>query len=175
MSGSGREDLPDIREWSGGPPGYPGVVGRPSRISRSGQETPRMSLCGWEALPDVREWWEALPVVREWSVGSSGCLGVVGRPSRLFGSGRETPRMSVCGWETLLDVLEWSGAPPRYPGVVGRPFRMSESGREAPRMSVCGQEALPDIQEYPGCPCVVGRPSRMSGGGREHLPDIREW
>ena len=30
MSGSGREVRPDVREWSGGPPVYPGVVGRPS-------------------------------------------------------------------------------------------------------------------------------------------------
>ena len=44
MSGSDREALPDVREWLGGPPGYPGVVGRLSRMS------------GWgrEALLDVR-------------------------------------------------------------------------------------------------------------------------
>ena len=46
ISGSGRESLPDIREWSGVPPGYSGVVGRSSWISRS----------GWEAIPDVWEW-----------------------------------------------------------------------------------------------------------------------
>ena len=45
MSGSGRETLSYVRERSGGPPGYPGVVGR----------TFRMSLNGREALPDVRE------------------------------------------------------------------------------------------------------------------------
>ena len=75
MSGSGREVLPDIREWSGGPPGcpgllgssyrfrydsteFPGVVGRPSRMSGSGRET--------------------LPGVQEWSGGSPGGPGVVG-------------------------------------------------------------------------------------------------
>ena len=43
---SGREALLDVREWSGGPPGFTKVVGRASRMS------------GWsrEAHPDVREW-----------------------------------------------------------------------------------------------------------------------
>ena len=71
MSVSGREALPDVQEWSGGPfgcpggpPGCPGVVGRLSRMSRSGQEAFRMSESGGrpnrmsgssrEALPDVR-------------------------------------------------------------------------------------------------------------------------
>ena len=44
--GSGRETLPDFREWLRGPPGGPGVIGRPSR--RFG--------CGREGLPEVREW-----------------------------------------------------------------------------------------------------------------------
>ena len=46
MSRSGREALPDDREWSGVPPEYLGVFGRPSWMTQSGQE----------ALPDVREW-----------------------------------------------------------------------------------------------------------------------
>ena len=45
MSGSGRESLPDVLEWSGGPPGCPGVVGKTSRMSGSGREI----------LLDVRE------------------------------------------------------------------------------------------------------------------------
>ena len=45
MSGSGRGNLPDVREWSGGPPRCSLVVGRPFWLSRSGRE----------ALPDVRE------------------------------------------------------------------------------------------------------------------------
>ena len=45
MSCSGREALEDVLEWLGGPPGCPGVVGRPSRMSGSGRE----------ALPDVQE------------------------------------------------------------------------------------------------------------------------
>ena len=39
----------------------------------------------------------ALKDVREWSGVPSGCLGVVGRPSR----------MSVSGREALPDVLKW--------------------------------------------------------------------
>ena len=56
MSGSGREALSDVWEWSGGPrgfagvverpPGCPGVIGTPFRMSRSGRE----------ALPNVQEW-----------------------------------------------------------------------------------------------------------------------
>ena len=45
MSGSGREVLPDVREWSVGPPESPGVVGRTSLMSGS----------GLEVLPKVRE------------------------------------------------------------------------------------------------------------------------
>ena len=51
------EPLPDVREWFGGPPGYPGVVGSPSRMSGSGRE--------------------ALPNVWEWLGGPPGCPGVV--------------------------------------------------------------------------------------------------
>ena len=39
MAGSGRETLPYVREWSGGLPGCPGLVGRPSRMSEIGRET----------------------------------------------------------------------------------------------------------------------------------------
>ena len=45
MTGSGRESLTDVREWSGGPPGCLGVVERPSRMSGSGRK----------ALPDIWE------------------------------------------------------------------------------------------------------------------------
>ena len=53
------KDFPDVREWSGGPPECPGVVGRPSRMSK----------CGRVALTDVRQW--------------------SGWPSQMSGSGRE--------------------------------------------------------------------------------------
>ena len=94
MSGNGREALPDVREWSGGPPGCPGVVGMPSRMSRS----------GWEALPENREWSGGLPDVWECLGGlprcpgvvgrPPGCLGVVGRLSQMSESGKEACRMS---------------------------------------------------------------------------------
>ena len=60
MYGSDWEALPDVREWSGIYPGYPGVVGRPSQMSGNDRD----------ALP--------------------GCLAVVGRPSRMSGSCRKT-------------------------------------------------------------------------------------
>ena len=56
MSGSGREALPDVREWSRGSLRIPGVVGRASRMSGSGQEALTMSRSGWESLLDVRQW-----------------------------------------------------------------------------------------------------------------------
>ena len=77
MSVSSPAVLPDVCEWSGGPPGCPGVVGRPSWIAGSSQEV----------LPDVQEWSGVLLDVQEWSGGNhgwsggpSGCPVVVGRP-----------------------------------------------------------------------------------------------
>ena len=49
---------------SGRPRRYLEVVGRPSRISGSDQEAPRMSGRGRKALPNVRG---ALPEIWEWS------------------------------------------------------------------------------------------------------------
>ena len=63
MFGSGREVLPEFREWSGGPPRCPGVVGRPSRMSGSGREI----------LLEVREWLGGTPGCLEWSGGPPGC------------------------------------------------------------------------------------------------------
>ena len=98
MFGSGWEALQDVRKWSGGPPGCPGVVGRPSR----------MSGCGREALSDVRE---TRPDVREWSEGSLVRPAVFRMPSRMSRIGRE--------------------APPGCLGVVERPSQMSRSVRVA--------------------------------------------
>ena len=64
ISGSDREALPDVREWSGDSPGCLGEVGIPSLMSGSGRET----------LPDVGEWSERPPGVREWSRGPPRCL-----------------------------------------------------------------------------------------------------
>ena len=63
MSGTGPEALPDVRVWSGYPPRFPRVVGRPFRMFGSGCEALpvvrrpfRMSGSGREAFPNVREW-----------------------------------------------------------------------------------------------------------------------
>ena len=68
MSGSGRGPIPDICEFSGDLPKFAGVVGSPSRKSRSGRE----------ALPNVRE---ALPNVQEYLKYPLRFTGVVGRSS----------------------------------------------------------------------------------------------
>ena len=61
-SRSGRESLPEVLEWSRGPPGGPGVVCRLFR----------RSMCGREAHPEVLEWSRVSP----------GDPGVVRRPTR---------------------------------------------------------------------------------------------
>ena len=81
MFGSGWKALPEVREWSEGPRGCPGVVRRFSQMSKS----------GLQALPDVRV---ALPNIWELSGDRSGCPGVVGKSSH----------MSVSGWEAYPDV-----------------------------------------------------------------------
>ena len=78
MSGCSRESLPNIREWLGGPPGYPGAVGRHARCPGVVKWLSRMSGSGQEALPDIREW----------SGDPHGYPEVAGRP----------PRLSMCGW-----------------------------------------------------------------------------
>ena len=75
MSGSGREVLPEVREWSGCLLGCPGEVGRPFQNSWSGREASRMSRIGGDAHPDIREW----------SGGPPGSPRVVGRSSRMSG------------------------------------------------------------------------------------------
>ena len=52
MSGSGREALHDVRKWSGGPTGYPGVILIPFRMSG---RTSRMPGSGREAHQEVQE------------------------------------------------------------------------------------------------------------------------
>ena len=63
MSGSGRKAILNVREWSGGYPGCPGVVGSlPGCPGVVGRHT-RISGSGRVALSDVREWLEVLPGV----------------------------------------------------------------------------------------------------------------
>ena len=112
--------------------------------------------------------WESLSFVREWSGGHSGCPEVLGRPSRMSGSGRETipdfRKLSgvslevfkflpdVWGWrQALLDVRQFMGdrpgclgGPPGCPGVVGRPARKFGS---LYRMSESARETLSDVRE----------------------------
>ena len=107
-----REDLPDVRQLSGGPPNFrewlkdfprcPVVVGWLFQMFGS----------GLESLPNVRG---ALPDVREWSVGPPGCPGVVGWPSRMSGRCRESLPDVWEWWEAFSDVREWLGDPPEYP------------------------------------------------------------
>ena len=78
MFGSGREVLPDVRDWAKGPFRRPGVIGSPSRMFGTGRMALQMSGSGREALPDVREWTGCPP----------GCPGVEGKPTRFFGSDR---------------------------------------------------------------------------------------
>ena len=75
MFGSGREALTDIREWFEDPAGCLGVVRRPSWMSGSCRE----------ALPNVREWVGGPP---ECLGGHPRCTRVVGRLSRMSGTGR---------------------------------------------------------------------------------------
>ena len=63
MTESGREALPDVREWSGDPPGYPRVVGGthvwsviPPGCGGVVRKQSRMSGNSRKALLNVREW-----------------------------------------------------------------------------------------------------------------------
>ena len=80
------------------------------------------------SLQDVRE---ALPVVREWSGGPLGCPGVFRRPSRMCGVVGRLTRMSGSGRQVLPDVREWSEDPHGCPAVLGRPSQMTGSCRES--------------------------------------------
>ena len=55
MSVSCRESLMDVRDCSGGPPGCPGVVGRPYQLYGSGERPSRKTGSCRYFLPDVRE------------------------------------------------------------------------------------------------------------------------
>ena len=108
MPRSGREGLPDVREFSRVLPGYPGVIGSFSRMSRSSREV----------LKDVRQWsggpFGCLEVVGRSSriYKCSACppvfMGVVGRPSRISKSGRGASGICGSGREALPDAQEWS-------------------------------------------------------------------
>ena len=114
-----------------------------------------MSESSQETFPDVREWSESPPNV--WDCSDS----TVGRPSRLFGSGRETlPNVR----DALLYYREWSEGPFGFPIVVGRPSLMS--GR--------GPETLPDDREWSGGPPNVPEWLGVSPGSLGGPPDVRQ-
>ena len=161
MSGSGRDTLSDVRERLGGPPRCSAVVGRLSQMTERGGKPSRMSrrLRGYLGVVGRPSWMSGSGrnTLPEVLEGPLGCPGVVGGPPRY-------PRVVSC--------------PPEYPGVVGRPCRMSASGGMLSWMS----------GSLHGCPGVFEKPSRMSGRtiqmfGRSSrmsvtvqkaLPDIRE-
>ena len=162
MSESGREALPHVREWSAGPPGCSGVVGRPFGMYRSGWETFQMSGSGQEASWMSGSGRLALLDVREWSGGPPECTGVVGRPSGCPGVVGRPSQISGKGWlalpfRTLLrsprTVLDDKMAPPSSFGRsrgVPEPFwtlprhpRNVSDAPKAPRMESDTLEAPP--------------------------------
>ena len=56
MSQSGRETLPEVREWFEGPTGGPGMVGGPPEGFKVVSSPSRRSWSGRGVLPVVREW-----------------------------------------------------------------------------------------------------------------------
>ena len=55
MFGSGQEALPDVRELSAEPPGWPGVMGGPYKYSGVVRRPSWMSETGRKTLLNVRE------------------------------------------------------------------------------------------------------------------------
>ena len=124
-----------------------------SRLSGSGRETSVICRSGREVLPVLRQWSGGPFGFLEWSGVPPVCLAVVGSPSRMSGSGRET----------LPDAREWSGGPHRCPGVFGSPTRMSVKLSRIPRV----------IRGQSQCPGVVGRPYRKFGSSWKALSDVQ--
>ena len=93
---------------------------------------------------------------------------MVGRPSRISKSGRET----------LPEIRKWSGDPLKGLELVGRPFRRSEVVGRLSRRSETGRETLLEVRNWlgvsPGGPELVETPSRRSITGRENLPVVRK-
>ena len=90
-----------------------------------GREACRKSRSGQKALVDVWEWSGNPP---GYPGGPLECPRVVGRPSRMSGSGRQA----------LINDWVFLGGSTGCPGVVERLSRMSGSG----------QETLPDVQVW---------------------------
>ena len=110
--------------------------------------------------------------------------GVVWRPSRRAGSGREA---LLEGHEDLLKDREWSEGPSQRAGSGREAFPQGRERTRGPpgRPRVVGR-AIPKGQVWlecpPGRPGVVRRPSQQVGrtsksarSGREALPVCRQW
>ena len=169
MSESGREALLDVQKWSGVPPGCPGVVERPSRMSGSGSGGP-------PGCPGV-VWRPSRMTV--WSECPPGCPGVVGGHPNVMETipGAREAHSDIR--ESLVahsDVREQSEGPPGCPGVVRRPTQMLERPSLVfRRSSLVFRSGRRPTRKFERPSLVFGRPSRMSGSGREALPNVREW
>ena len=153
------------QEWTAGPPGGMGLVGRPFQRAVIGLRPSRNTGYGWEALLGCQEL----------SGGSPRWLGVVRRHSHWAGSGqtvllrvpgvvRRPFRSNGCGREALPESWDWSGGPPDGPQVVRRLSRLAGNGRKA----------LLEGREWLGVPPrglgVIGIHFRRAGSGQESLP-----
>ena len=137
-------------EGSGDPPGGLGAVGRQTR-SAEGVWRPSQRSEMPTRRQAHKEVWGCL-------AGSPGGLGVVRRPSRRFGRGRET----------LPVDREGSAGPTGGPGGLGRSTWTAMSGREA----------HPVVLEGSGCPqrvsSGIGRSTQKAGRGQEGNPEVQE-
>ena len=102
MSGSGREALSNVREWSGDPPGCTGLVERPS---------PDRSRTTWRASRPVPDIHEGLPTTP-------------GHPG-------EPPDHSRTSWRASRPVLDIREGLPTTPGHSGGPSDHSRTSRWA--------------------------------------------
>ena len=188
MSGSGHKAIPNVREWSGGPHGNPGVVGGlpgclgvvrkpswksggPSWITGSGRE----------ALTDVREWSENHP---RHPRGPPGHPGGPSEPSRTFErastnswtTGRDS-RTSGRASQPLQDICEGLPTTVRHP--EGTPNH-SRTSKRATRPFLDIRVGFPTTPGHPGrlpaTPRHPGGPpdhSRTFGIAFRPISDIR--
>ena len=84
---------------------------------------------------------------------------MVGRPSRRFGSGRETLPEDQMWSGALPEVRTWSGDLPGGPELVGRPSSRSRTARET------FSEVRNWSGDYLEGPKLLRRPSQKSGSG----------
>ena len=174
MSGSGQEAIPNVREWSEGPPGYSGVVQRPSRISGSGRKAipnvrrpSRMFDRVFRPLPDIRE---RLPITPG---NPRRPPGHPGGPSEHSRTSERASRTSMRVSRPLPDIREafrTSRRASHHSRTSWRFCRTLADIRE-------GLRQLPDFREglltTPGHPGGSPDHYRMSRSGLEVHPDVR--